>query len=425
MSNMFKHNFNPIISCPMKKINLFLAFVLLGSASFAQQFEEEKIKAEDFDKVRTHIGGDFALQFQGIDNEADGIELMPLGTGFNLPTTNLNLSADLAPGMKVYLRTYLSSRHHNESWVQGGYLLIDDMPFLKSKAADDLMKYLTLKIGVTEVNYGDGHFRRSDNADVIGNPFVGNYIMDAFTTAPALEVMFRNNGWIGMVGVTDGTLNPTLVTYDSEAEEFEEINTADELGVYGKFGFDKQLSEDWRVRLTVSPWIHGNSRRGTLYSGDRAGARYYQIMVPASQGSGGTDIKKNHLNGNWGPGAYSEMTTVMLNAFVKYRGLEIFGLYENADGKTTADADFNFDQLSLEGLYRFGGQDQFYGGMRYNKVTNDTDSSIDRIQVGGGWFLTKNVLAKIEYVNQQYKDFEIYGGGAEFKGVMFEAAISF
>lgn len=409
----------------MRRITLFLALVLLVTTTFAQQFEEEKIKTEGFENVHTTIGGDFALQFQGIDNNADGIELVPLGTGFNLPTANLNLGADLAPGMKVYLRTYLSSRHHNESWVKGGYLLIDAMPFIQSKAINNIMNYLTIKIGVTDVNYGDGHFRRSDNADVIGNPFVGNYVMDAFTTAPALEVMYRNNGWIGMVGLTDGSLNPQVVTYNATDQDYETIHTVDELGVYGKFGFDKQLNEDLRLRLTVSPWLHGNSRRGTLYTGDRAGSRYYQVMVPASQGADGADIKKNHLNGNWGPGNYKEMNAVMINTFIKYKRLEFFGLYENANGKTTADADFDFDQLAFEGLFRFGGLDQFYGGLRYNHVDNDDDMSVDRFQVAGGWFLTKNVLAKLEYVNQQYKDFAIYGGDAEFKGIVFEAAISF
>ncbi len=409
----------------MRKITLFVILSLFVTGVFAQQFEQPKLNPESFEKVRPTVGGDFALQFQGIDHEADGVELIPLGTGFNLPTANLNLGADLAPGMKVYLRTYLSSRHHNESWVKGGYLLIDAMPFINSEAVNKLMQNLTLKIGVDNVNYGDGHFRRSDNADVIGNPFVGNYIMDAFTTAPEIEVLYRKNGWIGMVGVTDGTLNPQVTTYNATTQEFETVNTAQELGVYGKFGFDKQLSKDLRVRLTVSPWLHGDSRRGTLYTGDRTGARYYQVMIPASLGADGADIKKNHLNGNWGPGNYKELTSVMVNSFVKYKGLEFFGLYENADGKTTADADFNFDHVVLEGLYRFGGQDQFYGGVRYNHVANDTDMSVNRVQIAGGWFLTKNVLAKLEYVNQQYNNFATYGGDAEFKGIIFEAAISF
>ena len=40
-----------------------------------------------------------------------------------------------------------------------------------------------------EINYGDAHFRRSDNGNAIYNPFVGNYIMDAFTTEIGGEVV--------------------------------------------------------------------------------------------------------------------------------------------------------------------------------------------------------------------------------------------
>jgi hypothetical protein len=31
----------------------------------------------------------------------------------------------------------------------------------------------------------------------------------------------------------------------------------------------------------------------------------------------------------------------------------------------------------------------------------------------------------MEYVNQEYNDFQLYGEGAGFHGVMFEAAVSF
>ena len=93
---------------------------------------------------------------------------------------------------------------------------MDQLPFLHSSAVDNVMNYLTLKVGVMELNYGDEHFRRSDNADVINNPFVGNYIMDAFTTAPGLEIMFRNpSGLIAMGGLTTGSLRPDLVTYSA------------------------------------------------------------------------------------------------------------------------------------------------------------------------------------------------------------------
>ncbi|MGB3799789.1 MAG: hypothetical protein WA952_08220 [Lewinella sp.] len=52
---------------------------------------------------------------------------------------------------------------------------------------------------------------------------------------------------------------------------------------------------------------------------------------------------------------------------------------------------------------------------------------IDRLNVGGGWFLSKNILTKVEYVKQQYTGSAWTGrfAGAEFSGVNVEAGISF
>ena len=115
----------------------------------------------------------------------------------------------------------------------------------------------------------------------------------------------------------------------------------------------------------------------------------------------------------------------MFNLFAKFYGLEVFGTLEKAKGTTTRGADFDYNQFAIEGLYHFGGQEQFYVGTRYNKVKNSDDVSVDRVQVAGGWHMTKNILAKLEYVDQKYNSFAQYGSNAGFKGVMFEAGISF
>ena len=54
-----------------------------------------------------------------------------------------------------------------------------------------LMQIATLRVGHLEINYGDAHFRRSDNGNALYNPFVGNYIMDAFTTEIGGEVYLK------------------------------------------------------------------------------------------------------------------------------------------------------------------------------------------------------------------------------------------
>jgi hypothetical protein len=83
-------------------------------------------------------------------------------------------------------------------------------------------------------------------------------------------------------------------------------------------------------------------------------------------------------------------------------------------------------QYAAEGLYRFGGDEQFYCGLRYNRAWNKNDQDITRFQAAAGWKLLESVLLKLEYVNQDYNGFDsLYGSEAGFKGMMVEAAISF
>lgn len=125
----------------MKKFFFLSLFgTLLSVAAFAQ-FEESKLDGKDFEKLKVRLGADFSMQYQMISHQADSA-LIPLGTGFNLPTANMIIESLLAPGIKVNLTTYLSSRHHNETWVKGGYLIIDELPFLKSERLDRVMDYL-------------------------------------------------------------------------------------------------------------------------------------------------------------------------------------------------------------------------------------------------------------------------------------------
>ena len=252
----------------MKKFILFIATALVSITTFGQ-FEQAKLNASEFENLRVKVGADFALQLQMLDHEAD-VELIDLKNNFNLPTANLSITADLAPGIQLYINNYLSSRHHNEAWVEGGYLIIDNMPFLP--AADNIMKYLTIKAGVMTPDYGDAHYFRSNNASVLQNPFVGNWVMDAFTTNPGLEIMYRNKGIIALVGANNGRLN-----YGSGTD------LEKDLVFNWKLAYDKNINENVRVRGSVSGYHVGEGHSGSyLWGGDRAGARYYNVMQLAS-----------------------------------------------------------------------------------------------------------------------------------------------
>jgi hypothetical protein len=64
--------------------------------------------------------------------------------------------------------------------------------------------------------------------------------------------------------------------------------------------------------------------------------------------------------------------------------------------------------------------DQLYG-------TAIKTVNVDRTALAAGWFVTRNVLLKGEYVVQNYKDFDRtdYRAGGKFDGVVIEAIVGF
>ncbi len=418
----------------------FIAALLTATSGFAQEgkldnlkprdqrgltvFENPKDTVSTFDHLRVKVGGAFALQFQGIKHEnnatpviVNGVnttQLYNIGNNINLPTANLDLDVALYDGVNLHLRTFLSSRHHNETYVKGGYLQIDKLDFIQKGFAEELMKYTTIKVGQDQINYGDAQLRRTDNAYAILNPFVGNYLMDAYATFPFAELYYRRNGVIVMGGVTNGKLNQTATGGTSP-------------GIYGKLGYDKQINQDLRIRLTGSVYNIARAPRLDFYNGDRAGSRYYFVMENTAATS-----SAQMRSGMVDPDFANSMTSLMINPFLKYKGLEFFGIFESASGRNLVETGRRtYNQYAAELIYRFGNTENFYFGGRFNKVdgkliTGD-DISVDRYNIGGGWFMTKNILTKIEYVNQKYDGYPATNirRDGKFNGFMLEAVISF
>lgn len=404
-----------------------LQFFRLNNKLGVNVFETSKIDTVNFDGVKVRVGGDFSMQFQGLNQSNNANNLVELGTNFNLPSANLNLDVQLLDGVRMHLRTYLSSRHHNETWIKGGHIQIDKLDFVRDGFLEGVMKYTTFTIGLDEFNYGDAHFRRSDNARAIYNPFIGNYIMDSFSTEAFGEATVQVNGLLFVVGVTNGKLNQNVVV----------TNTSDNKpSLYGKLGFDKQLNDDLRIRLTGSFYLNKGTTTGTwLYGGDRAGSRYYNVLHTQPDLLGNSE--GSDFDGRYNA-RFTKLTALQINPFIKFKGLEFFGIYELASGSNTftqpiVDKEGAFTQLAAELVYRFGNEEKFYIAGRYNSVKGKARESaasnleIDRFNVGGGWFISKNILAKVEYVNQEYTGTAWSGrfAGAKFNGFNIEAVISF
>jgi len=391
-------------------------------------FETGKNDSIAFEGMKVRIGGHFTQQWQNLShsNTANAVlnannvnlnQLIEIGSGTNLATANLNIDVALADGLRLNLIAYLSSRHHPETWVKGGFLQVDKLTFLNVGNTDWFDKYLTLRVGHMQINYGDAQFRRSDNGNAIYNPFIGNYIMDAFATEVGGELFFQSNGILAMAAVTGGEIQGGVTNPANRKPSF-----------IGKLGYDKQLSDDLRVRLTGSVYTTSGSQNNTLWSGDRAGSRYYLVLENTL-----ASTSANFTSGRFNPGQRNNVTAFVVNPFVKFHGLELFGNFEQSKGRAANETvDRTWNQTGIDLVYRFGRSEKYYIAGRYNEVNgklagSGLDVSLDRIQIGGGWFVTKNILAKLEYVQQNYNDFaatDIRNGG-KFNGLMIEGVIGF
>src|SRR4051812_43759260 len=350
-------------------------------------FEAPKEDQVSFNGFALSFGGAFTQEFQGLDHQnnanpvvANGVntnQLMTIGHGFNNAVANLNINAQIAPGIRVAMTSYLSARHHQESWVKDGYLLIDESP-IDHPLLKGVMKYTTLRVGHFEINYGDGHFRRSDNGNAMYNAFAGNYILDAFTTEIGAEVYARSNGLIAMLGATGGEVHGQVTAPQARS-----------MSVLGKLGFDKKLDDNIRFRLTGSFYANNKGASNTLYTGDRGGSPYYDVL----ENSASTETA-NAWSGQVRPGFSNKINAEVINPFLKVGGAEFFGSFETATGGAFTEPKLRtMHQNVYEGLYRFA-KDQFYVGGRYNTLKgqmiakNYTDQDIHRYQLGGGWWVT-------------------------------------
>jgi len=375
----------------------------------------------DGDGVRLQIGGAFAQTFQALDHEnsatpAPNTTLGKIRGGFNLASANLSLGARLARGIRVDLDSYMSSRHHNEFWVKGGYATIDASP-IDVPVLNTIMRYTTVRAGMYEPNYGDAHFRRSDNGNTIRNPFIENYVLDAFTTEIGADVLVRAGSAFVMGGVTTGENKGDIKETAVDAKP----------AFLGKIGYDRQVSEALRIRLTGSGYTVSSSPSTTLFAGDRSGSRYWGVMEDTATLKAGTAFTNGRIN----PGFSNELTAVQVNPFAQLGNLEVFGVLERARGKAAAETERReVRQLAGDVVYRLL-DDRVYVGGRYNRVTGDfarqTDLKVTRRALAAGWFITPNMLTKAEWVRQDYDGFAATDirNGARFNGILIEGVIAF
>jgi hypothetical protein len=257
-----------------------------------------------------------------------------------------------------------------------------------------------------------------------------------------------------MGGITNGELDATIAggtttllqgtTISTEYNAIDSVtgkpNKYDP-AFLGKIGFDRQVNKDFRFRVSGSFYIDNSAQDNSLFFGDRTGSHYFNVMqsaaISAYAATSNVIADQNDYypwSGRLDPGFSESVHTYMGNLFLKYKGLEFFGTIEDAHGRAiTETIDRKATQYAADIIYRFPEDKQnFWVGYRYNTVTallqgNTSNITINRSAGSVGWFLTKNIMSKIEYVDQEYLGYSPYNilNGGKFHGVSIEASIAF
>lgn len=194
----------------MKTKLLILFFIIIISFLNAQQsslpyfrpnnktglniFETTKNDSTPFSGFKVTLGGNFTQDFQALGHKNAAVsviststgvnvnQLSSLTNGFNLAMANLNIDALLDDGIRVNLTMYLSSRHHEETWVKGGYVQFDKLQFLNSNAIDRITfsaGWFLIKNIMMKLEYVEQKFEKFEPADIRYRGKFNGFTMEA------------------------------------------------------------------------------------------------------------------------------------------------------------------------------------------------------------------------------------------------------
>ena len=327
--------------------------------------------------------------------------------------------------IEMYFDLYLASRNHpSTTYGDQGYLIFHGVPenlgnpkFLKT-----IFDHVDVKVGAFVLDYGDQQLHRTNNAISQNNRLVGNYIIDPNFVSVGGEVMSKPGKFNWLVGVTNGT----------NTEDFQQ-------GRGNAFNAKVWLVPIDPVRLSASAYTVDHSdtpvtggSRSTLFSGNRSGERYAAVL-------GGGQAPGQIL-----PSAGKKVRSWQLDAaFEGTSPLKFYANYgntkdEDTNGSAVGKPVEQWKYYSAEGAWYL--TPNLYGAARYNvadavKFNNlSSNGKVKRIQIGGGLWLTKHLLAKVEYVDQKYSGFavgNVVNNGIaawknpEFKGFVSEVSFAF
>lgn len=411
-------------------LTLALIVALIGAGSAAAQIKlTENETTQLFITVNT-VGTAQTLDHENVFNTT-GVELAKVEPGFQNAFGDLGFIGKFGKKqeIEVVFDLYLSSRNHpSTTYGNEGYMILHGVPEnLESLTfLEPILEKVDIKAGHFLVDFGDNAEHRSNNAIVQKNPLIGNFVVDPNIVSIGMQVNSKPGkgyGWV--VGVNNGTTT-------------EDWNVGRGFAANAKVFVYPVKS----LRASLSYMAADNSSNPTkaaggsalqMFTGNRSGERYAGVM------GGG------QAPGNVFPQAGEKFSAAQLDLTYDTDRfpLEFYGHYgrtqdKDINGSAAGTPEETWNYYAGDVVYRI--TPTLYAAARYSGATTDmlsgreTDGKVSRIQIGGGFWLTRNMLMKLEYVTQKYSGFrngDVVNNGIqawrdpEFDGLVAEVSFAF
>lgn len=416
----------------MKSLTRFAAIALLvlgmSSAAQAQLKITETENAKLFMTLNT-VGTAQALDHENV-YDTKGNALNKLEPGFQNAFGDLGFIAKYGKNdeIEVVFDMYLSSRNHpSQTYGNEGYIILRGVPEnLKNlQFLTPILEKVDIKAGHMLVDFGDAAQHRTNNAIAQKNPLVGNFVIDPNIVSIGMQASSKPGSRLGyVVGISNGT-------------------TTEDWSIGRGFAYNGKLIfyPVQALRTSVSyiatdqsdnPNKSGGGSQMQMFTGNRSGERYAGVLG-GGQAPGGVF-----------PQAGEKFSAAQFDVtFDNGSPIKLYGHYgitqdKDINGSLAGTPEEKWNYYAADAVYNF--TPALYGAVRYSSANAsslagaDSDGSVNRIQVGGGFWLTKNLLMKVEYVNQKYSGFsegQIVNNGIQawrdpaFHGVISEVSFSF
>ncbi len=404
---------------PRTEEEYFSPFDIMNPAHMRADMPMQIGSLED---MNLYIGLQTVGRFQAIQQKDVSIAGVPqsgLDAGFQDPFANLSFLASIPDKLDVYFDLYIASRPHASTmYGHEGYLLFKQLPApFDSGAMKKIFDYVNVKVGAFDIDFGDDNYRRSNNARVQRNPLIGNPLVDPNVEEIGGEVYSVQGPVYALVGIGSGTTT-------------EHFDHGSEPSVHGKL-WAYPFPE---LRTSISAYhvdLSDSADTSYLYFNGRSGGAFASVF-------GGGDNPGQIL-----PNAGKDITAVQGDVTWNHWPFEVYsnvGWTQDADinGTVAGTPSESWLYGTFEPVYHI--TPALYVAGRYSfgvaKSVNgvDSDGWVDRAEIGGGYWITKSLLGKVEYVYQQYHDFTAADGlvsgvdavhSPRFSGFVAEVSFAF